>query len=115
MGEAGAVLAWGALLAVLASGLALWAPHAELQWGPLAGAAAASWLGGLALLRRRRERDRTLPDLSLPVVVLGIGFAATLNGAYLGRWLVLIGAGIVLLGLAGLVRELRAQRRRRSA
>jgi hypothetical protein len=107
-----AVLGWAALLTALAAVLYAWTPGAELQWGPLAGAAGGAWLLGLfLLLRRARAGLRLVPDLSFATVALALGVATLLNGASFGRWLVFIGCGIVLAGLAGLVRELLAMRR----
>lgn len=71
-----------------------------------------------ALVRRRRARreesdaePRALPDLSFatPTVVVGLALAAA--GAEIGPWAAYVGAGIVSIGVGGLVREYRAQRR----
>lgn len=68
--------------------------------------AAATVLGG----RAWREQERFLPDRSYGILGLGVGAATMLNGVALGRWLVLIGAGITAFGLVGLFRELFAAR-----
>jgi hypothetical protein len=46
------------------------------------------------------------------VVAVGVAFAAF--GLTAGLWLILVGAEVALLGLAGLVREVRAERRERA-
>jgi mannose/fructose/N-acetylgalactosamine-specific phosphotransferase system component IID len=46
-----------------------------------------------------------VPDVSLATVVTGIGVALALAGSAFGVWLVLIGAGVVVLGLSGIVKE----------
>lgn len=108
------VLIWAAWLSTLAAVQAIWRPDRYLPWALSAGVATASWLFGLFLLVRRRRREglRMLPDLSFPVVLLALGVTAMLNGAAFGLWLVLIGGGMIAIGLAGLARELRAERER---
>ncbi len=66
---------------------------------------------GILEMRRAREGSRILPDLSYSIIAVAIGAAMMLNGVAFGLWLVLIGAGIVVFGLGGLVRELLAERR----
>jgi hypothetical protein len=56
-------------------------------------------------------RVLALPELSPPTVCVALGFVGMALGAVWGLWLVLIAAGFVLVGLAGVARELRAQRR----
>lgn len=111
---AGPVFAWAAWLSTLATVQAVWRPDRYLPWALSAGAATAAWLLGLYLLARRRRAEgfRMLPDLSFSVVLLALGVAAMLNGAAFGLWLVLLGGGLVLVGLGGVVRELRAERQR---
>jgi hypothetical protein len=60
---------------------------------------------------RSPAQPRSVPDLSLATVVCAIGGCSVLIGAEVGLWLILIGAGVLVLGLAGLAREVRAQRR----
>jgi hypothetical protein len=74
---------------------------------------AVACLGAAAAIQRRRrsERARLLPDVSYGTVALGVGAAMILNGVAFGRWLVLIGAGVAALGLAGIAREVVAARR----
>ena len=53
---------------------------------------------------------RRLAESSLPTVVLVFGLAMALNGLAFGLFLILIGAEVAALGLAGLVLQLRAER-----
>ena len=103
---------WGALLAVLASVLALFSPP-QYAWALLAGAALAlAPLGALVLIPGRgREGRRALPDTSLPTVGIAAGIAVVVLGLAAGIWLVGIGIELLALGLFGLIVELRAQRR----
>ncbi len=66
----------------------------------------------LALSRRSLQEDGggADPDASPATVWLALSLALTAIGAALGLWLVLIGAGMSLVGVAGTARELRAQR-----
>jgi hypothetical protein len=100
------VLAWAALLTVLATVLLAWTPGAELQWGPLATAAGLTWLVGIALLARaRRSADARLPERSYGTLAVALGLAAVFGGAVLGLWFTLVGCGLVLLGLSLVLRE----------
>lgn len=109
---AGPVLVWAAWLSTLAAVQAVWRPDRYLPWALSAGAAVGAWLLGLFLLVRRRRREglRLVPDLSFSVVLIALGAAAMLNGAAFGLWLVLIGGAMILFGLGGVARELRAER-----
>jgi hypothetical protein len=67
---------------------------------------------GLARLGTRRAPEReAVADLSPATVWLAISVVLLVAGAELGLWLVLIAAGAAVVGVAGLVRELSAQRR----
>jgi hypothetical protein len=91
--------------------------HPVLAPALLSGAGLVSIAIGAVLLLRRADgmdsRSRPVVDQSLTtaVVVLGIMMAA-LGGA-VGRWLTWIGAGVVLFGLAGMIRESIALRKLR--
>lgn len=73
-------------------------------------------LGAYLAVSQRRPPDagdrtaRVVPDSSVATAWVGISLAAMALGAELGLWLVLIGAGMLLVGIAGLVRENRASR-----
>lgn len=114
------VLGWGILLLVLA--LPQFAFRVDdmsvaLGFGGALFVVALAVIAGLALRRRGRGRRppargaEPIPDLSLPTIVVALGISAAVVGAQVGLWLILIGAGTVALGTAGLVRELRAERR----
>jgi hypothetical protein len=62
---------------------------------------------------RPEGEDRPVPDLSFATVGVALGIINVVVGLYLGLYLILIGAGILALGLGGLIREARAQRRSR--
>ena len=97
-------LVWAGLLAALGLVLLAWTRSA-LENGLLFGAAAGVvLLAGLAL-RAREPRRRVLPDLSYPTAVAAAGLGLAVAGSAFGTWLVLIGAGVLAIGLAGLVRE----------
>lgn len=97
-------LVWAALLGVLALVLLAWT-QSVLMNGLLFGAAAGTVVLALLALRAREPRRRMVPDLSLATALTAIGIALAVAGSAVGTWLVLIGAGLLVLGLAGLVRE----------
>jgi uncharacterized membrane protein YfcA len=109
------LLAWGLLLGVLTALQAVFAPKV-IQFSIPAVASTACVLAGLVVwtLDARQDRDerpRPIADGSLATVALVIGVAVALLGAGFGLWLILIGAGILALGLGGVVREQRARAR----
>jgi hypothetical protein len=75
--------------------------------------AACSWIS------RDDARDPGAPlvldDLSFPAALAGIAIVAVLLGLAVGAWLWMIGAALALAGGSGVVRELRAQRKRQRA
>lgn len=109
-GAAHFVLYWGALLAVSGGVLVAYRP-AALEGALLPGAAAATILLGIGLALRRRTTDaRLMPDVSLGAPALAVGLVTLAIGLLLGRWLAMIGAGLALLALVALARELATQR-----
>jgi hypothetical protein len=110
------LLAWATLLTVLAAVLWVWSSD-HLPPGIFTAAAGVAWLVGLyAVLRPgRRPRLRVRPelDLSFSGILVALAIAMLLLGALVGEWLILVGAGVLLAGLIGLARELRAERRYR--
>ena len=106
------VLAWASFLTLLAAVLWLWTPD-DLPPAIFSAAAGVAWLVGLfALLRAQAPPPvRVTPDLSPAGVMVAIAVALLVIGALVGEWLVLIGAGALLAGLAGVGRELFLQRR----
>jgi hypothetical protein len=110
---------FAALLGVTTLVLALMDGSA-LTLGLLGGAATASLLtaAGLAIAGASvpdtdPDLVRPLPDASYATAVLAIGITLVVFGFVFGLFMVLIGAGVVLLGAAGLVREQVALRRAR--
>jgi hypothetical protein len=106
---------WGAMLAALALVLLLFSPP-RYEWALLAGAALGLAPIGVLLLVPGADpegRPRPLPDTSLPTVVVACGLALLALGIAAGPWLIALGAQVLALGLFGLVREVRAQRRER--
>lgn len=73
-------------------------------------------LAGYLALRDRGAPDagdrtaRVIPDSSMATAWVAVSIATMALGAELGFWLVLIAAGMLLIGIAGLVRESRASR-----
>jgi hypothetical protein len=108
------LLIWAALLTVLAGVLWVWEGD-DVPPAIFSAAAGVAWLVGLyALLRgRRTARLRVSPDLSLSSVAVALAVAMLVIGALVGPWLVLVGAGALVIGLIGVGRELAAQRRAR--
>jgi hypothetical protein len=119
-----AFLLWAAFLAVIAG--VEWAifthqtPNYYLLVLQPAGAIAGTVvLAALAARGRRRAGARegleVVADLSLPSVLIGIATGLTLWGLFIGEWLLLTGAGLLVVGFAGLSRELIYARRLRRA
>jgi hypothetical protein len=77
-----------------------------------AGAFALVLASALAVTRRsvQVEGGGTDPDGSPATVWLALSLALMMAGVALGLWLVFIGGGMALIGVGGVVRELRAQR-----
>jgi hypothetical protein len=79
----------------------------------LSGAAVALALLAAFAATRRDEapESRRVAMSSLPTVVLVFGLAMALNGLAFGLFLILIGAEVAALGLAGLIAQFVAERR----
>jgi hypothetical protein len=109
-----AVLLWALFLAGLTVAQLVFMDE-TYSYGLLGGAALATLLLGVFLFARRRrglgEGQRFVPDLSYATVAVGLGAAGAVVGAPLGLWLSLPGLGLLALGLGGLLREQRAERR----
>lgn len=109
-----AIAVWGVFLAVLtAVGVIFFGTSVSTP--ALLGGAAAFVLVlalGLAVSRSslQAEGGGTDPDGSPATVWLALSLALTALGAALGPWLVFIGGGMSVVGVAGVARELRAQR-----
>jgi hypothetical protein len=107
-------LAWGLLCVI--SGATFWAWHGDF-FPPiiLVCAGAGSMLLGAALQLRRPhdpyQEPHEVTDSSIATVAVAAGFAMIALGVPGGLWITLIGAGVVVLGAGGLVREWLAVRR----
>jgi hypothetical protein len=111
---------YGLLIGIAAAVLWVWSPYA-LPSALLTGGAAAIAVISLAVAVRDRRAgakapgpgaaERPVPDYSVSILALAYALPTMLVGAYLGLYLILIGGGVLLLGLGGLIREWRAERR----
>lgn len=102
--------AWMGTLSLV---LWLWTSD-ELPPALLTGAAIALAVIALyAALVSELPAQRRLPESSLPTVAIVFGLAMMVNGLAFGLFLILIGAEVVALGVAGLVLQLIAERRAR--
>jgi len=109
---------WGAWLGVWTAVQLLFLhatlPERTIEWVMLGGAAAAT-LVTAAVIRglggRRQEATQLITRDSTASATVAVGLAVLLVGASFGLFLILIGAGVTLLGLGGIVREERARRR----
>jgi hypothetical protein len=110
------LLFWATLLTVLAAVLWVWSSD-HLPPTIFSAAAGVAWFVGLYVVLRpgRRPRLRVRPelDLSFSSVLVALAIAMLVLGALVGEWLILIGAGVLVGGLIGVARELRAERRYR--
>ena len=118
-GGALVLLVWSLLLAVNTAVMAAVFNENPTSVWLLGGAAAATALVALGLWLRRRRAEGEDPDVERPVTevsmasaLVGTALALMLLGAQFGLWLVLIGGGLLLAGVGGVTRELRAERRR---
>jgi hypothetical protein len=107
--RAAPLLFWSAVLSVLALVLTVWstwdwqaiamlwsAPAATLVW------ALIEWRAGPPV-----ERPRAAPDVSLSTLVVALGALGLVLGAVTGLWAAIVGAGFVVAGGAGVLRERR--------
>ncbi len=106
------LLGYAVLIGIGAAGLWVWSPD-HLPAALLGGGAVviAAIAAAVALWGGEEPVVRPIPDLSFSIVAIAFGLSTMLVGAYLGLYLVLIGGGVLLAGLGGLARELRAERR----
>jgi hypothetical protein len=101
--EAVPILGWAALLTVLVVALWVWTPF-ELPPAIYSGAVALVWLVGIFVWARPPGDRPAQPvrDLSFASVLVAVAVAMLALGALVGLWLVLIGAGVLAAGVAGL-------------
>jgi Mn2+/Fe2+ NRAMP family transporter len=109
-----ALLAWGAFLVVLTAVGLVFFRHGVEPPALLGGGAAFVLVLALGLAVTRRsvqsEGGGADPDGSPATVWLALSVALAALGAALGPWLIFIGGGMTVVGVAAVVRELRAQR-----
>jgi hypothetical protein len=111
------ILLWGVYLAVLSGVLIVIFGYTDpAEPALLAGTAGVVLVFGLLVALRRlgrvdRGEPHALPDLSPPMPWIAVAILFLLLGVELGLWLALIGAGMLAIGIGGVVREQRAQRR----
>jgi hypothetical protein len=105
---------WGVFLSVLTGVGVIFFGTSISTPALLGGAAAFALVLALALAVTRRsvqvEGGGADPESSPATVWLALSVALMMAGVALGPWLVFIGAGMTLVGIGGVVRELRAQR-----
>jgi hypothetical protein len=98
----------------------IWTPYTLPPALLSGGAVAFAIIAATVAIRGRRvdtraERPaaqvRPIPDLSFATVAFALGVINIVVGLYLGLYLILIGAGILGFGIAGLIREALAERR----
>jgi hypothetical protein len=108
------LLGYALLIGTAAAVLWVWSPDG-MPAALLGGGAALMALVAAAVAVGGRERGapavRPIPDYSFPVVAIAFALCTMLVGAYLGLYLILVGGGVMLLGVGGLLREARAERR----
>jgi hypothetical protein len=102
---------WAGLLAVLTALMAAFGgidPIAPLLLG---GVAAGTLLLALVAVRAERRTDPGSPAWgeSPATALAALGIALLVGGAEFGAWMLAIGASLLVLGAAGLVRERRTR------
>jgi hypothetical protein len=60
------------------------------------------------------DGERLVTDVSMASALIGIAIALMMLGIQFGIWITEVGAGLLALGIAGVVREVRAERRLRA-
>jgi uncharacterized membrane protein YfcA len=107
---------WGALMAVIGGAGAVIFGFSDPEEPALFGSTVAAMmiLGGVVWMRRWDRVDeeylRAHPDVSPPIPWIGVSIGLLAYSLEVGWWLSLIAGGMIVAGLAGLVRERRAAR-----
>jgi hypothetical protein len=102
--NAAPALAWAALLAGLATMLALWTGDL-IAIALLPGAILVVLVVAVGAARAREPAQRWVPDASASGVLGAWALALLALGAVAGLWAALIGAGLLVLALIVAVRE----------
>jgi hypothetical protein len=71
----------------------------------IVGTLAIAVLAGSRRDRTSQQRPTVIADLSMASALVGVAVGTMLWGAFIGEWLLLIGAGLLALGLGGMLRE----------
>lgn len=104
MRNAAPVLAWAALLAALATMLALWTGDL-VAVALLPGAVLVVLVVALGAARARDPAERRLPEASASGLLAAGGLALLAVGAAAGLWAALIGAGLLVVAIVAAARE----------
>ncbi len=96
--------AWGALLLVSGAVLAIWA-GSLLAAAPLLAAGVAGLAIGAAARGPRTDRDHVAGRAGAGAAVAAVALTLMLLGVAAGLWVTLIGAGLLLVAGAALIRE----------
>jgi hypothetical protein len=106
------LLVWAAMLAVFTTIQFVFSTNA-FYWGLLGGAAVVTAVLACYYVWRPPLRDAEyVPDSSYATVAVAAGLAITVVGVPFGVWLWLPGLGLLVVGLGGVVHELRVERSR---
>jgi hypothetical protein len=109
------VALWAAMLALLTAVMFVFGDLDAYSPWLLGGTAAGALALALAAVRAEPRRRTVLdvPDVSVAPGILALGVALLVGGSEVGTWMLLLGAGVALLGLGVLARERRLRRRAR--
>jgi hypothetical protein len=102
--NAAPVLAWAALLAALATMLALWTGDL-VAVALLPGAILVVLVVAVGAGRARDPAERRLPEASASSLLAAGGLALLAVGAAAGLWAALIGAGLLVIAIVAAARE----------
>jgi hypothetical protein len=106
-GAAGAIALWALFNALLAALLLGFRDNLVQMLSWVSVVATLLVIAGLAL-RSADPRARRVPEASAGALILGVAIALLVLGAGVGLWAALIGAGLVLVALVVLGREVRS-------
>jgi hypothetical protein len=99
----------GTVMLIMAAVLSLWI--GAYLWlrtrGPSAEPVEAPSGGEATAVRQPDEAAHYLPHASVWPFTIGLGAATVANGLVLGVWLIVPGAALMILGIAGFVRQTR--------
>jgi hypothetical protein len=105
---AGWIALWGSFLLVLTLMMLPFREIDAISPALLGGAALGTLVLAAAAWRSGRAGDEHGLDASPGTVGLALGVALLVGGSEVGPWMLALGAGLVALGIAGLVAERRS-------